>query len=251
MSNILVIGESCKDKFIYGRSTRLSPEEPVPLFQPTEEVENDGMAMNVVGNLRALGNKIGLISNNEEITKTRYVDETFNHLIMRVDENDECERVPKETISDIIPDNIDAVIISDYNKGFLTEEDIETISKLDTVVVLDTKKKLGEWCKDLTFIKLNRKEYERNKYFIQQNKWIHDKMIITLDKDGCRYKNQVIPTEKVEIMDISGAGDTFISAFTTMYLKTKDVVKSIKFGNECASEVVQKKGVNIISEKDI
>ena len=251
MSNILVIGESCKDKFIYGRSTRLSPEEPVPLFQPTEEVENDGMAMNVVGNLRALGNKIGLISNNEEITKTRYVDETFNHLIMRVDENDECERVPKETISDIIADNIDAVIISDYNKGFLTEEDIETISKLDTVVVLDTKKKLGEWCKDLTFIKLNRKEYERNKYFIQQNKWIHDKMIITLDKDGCRYKNQVIPTEKVEIMDISGAGDTFISAFTTMYLKTKDVVKSIKFGNECASEVVQKKGVNIISEKDI
>jgi len=251
MSNILVIGESCKDKFIYGRSTRLSPEGPVPVFQPTEEVENDGMAMNVVGNLRALGNKIGLISNNEEITKTRYVDETFNHLIMRVDENDECERVPKETISDIIPDNIDAVIISDYNKGFLTEEDIETISKLDTVVVLDTKKKLGEWCKDLTFIKLNRKEYERNKYFIQQNKWIHDKMIITLDKDGCRYKNQVIPTEKVEIMDISGAGDTFISAFTTMYLKTKDVVKSIKFGNECASEVVQKKGVNIISEKDI
>jgi len=251
MSNILVIGESCKDKFIYGRSTRLSPEGPVPVFQPTEEVENDGMAMNVVGNLRALGNKIGLISNNEEITKTRYVDETFNHLIMRVDENDECERVPKETISDIIADNIDAVIISDYNKGFLTEEDIETISKLDTVVVLDTKKKLGEWCKDLTFIKLNRKEYERNKYFIQQNKWIHDKMIITLDKDGCRYKNQVIPTEKVEIMDISGAGDTFISAFTTMYLKTKDVVKSIKFGNECASEVVQKKGVNIISEKDI
>jgi len=251
MSNILVIGESCKDKFVYGKSTRLSPEGPVPVFQPTDKVENDGMAMNVVHNLRALGNQIGLISNNEEITKTRYVDETFNHLILRVDENDNCERVPTETISDIIADNIDAVIISDYDKGFLTEEDIEIISKLDTVVVLDTKKKLGEWCKDLTFIKLNRREYENNKYFIQQNKWIHDKMIITLDKDGCRYKNQIIPTEKVEIMDISGAGDTFVSAFTTMYLKTKDVIKSIKFGNECATEVVQKKGVNIISEKNI
>lgn len=251
MSNILVIGESCKDKFIYGKSTRLSPEGPVPVFQPTDEVENEGMAHNVVNNLKALGNKIGLISNSEGITKTRYVDETFNHLIMRVDENDSCDRVPSETISDLIGGNIDAIVISDYNKGFLTEDDILTISQTDTITICDTKKKLDNWCKKLTFIKVNRREYYNNKEFIDKNDWILDKLIVTLDKDGTMYNETRYPTKEVETMDISGAGDTFVAGFITKYVQTNDVGDSINFGNQCAAEVVQKKGVTIVSEKNI
>lgn len=249
--NILVIGESCKDKFIYGKTPRLSPEGPVPIFQPTKTVENEGMAMNVVENLRALNNKIGLISNSEEIKKTRYVDEAFNHLIMRVDENDSCDRVPNETISGLVGGNIDAIVISDYDKGFLKAEDIYKISETDTITICDTKKELGDWCRKLTFIKLNRKEYYNNKHFIDENDWILDKLIVTLDKDGTMYKETRYPTKKVEIMDISGAGDTFVAGFISKYVRTKDIGESINFGNQCATEVVQKKGVNIVSEKNI
>jgi sugar/nucleoside kinase (ribokinase family) len=46
-----------------------------------------------------------------------------------------------------------------------------------------------------------------------------------------------------ETIDVSGAGDTFISAFTIQYLKTKDVVESIKFANQMCSIVVSKRGV--------
>ena len=52
---ILVIGESCRDIFHYGECNRLCPEAPVPVFNPTELIENDGMAKNVQRNLISLG----------------------------------------------------------------------------------------------------------------------------------------------------------------------------------------------------
>jgi sugar/nucleoside kinase (ribokinase family) len=46
-----------------------------------------------------------------------------------------------------------------------------------------------------------------------------------------------------ETIDVSGAGDTFISAFTINYLKTNNIIESIKFANEMCSLVVSKRGV--------
>ena len=57
---ILVIGESCRDVFIYGACDRLAPEAPVPVFNPLRTVENGGMARNVYKNLEALGAKVSL-----------------------------------------------------------------------------------------------------------------------------------------------------------------------------------------------
>ena len=44
---ILVVGDSCKDVFVYGKVNRLTPEAPVPVFNPTATKTNDGMARNV------------------------------------------------------------------------------------------------------------------------------------------------------------------------------------------------------------
>ena len=52
---ILVIGESCRDVFHYGKCDRLAPEAPAPVFNPLKTVENGGMAKNVYKNLLALG----------------------------------------------------------------------------------------------------------------------------------------------------------------------------------------------------
>ena len=56
----------------------------------------------------------------------------------------------------------------------------------------------------------------------------------------------IYPVPKVEIKDTSGAGDTFIAAMVAEYVKSKNIHKSIKFGNTCATIVVQKKGVTIV-----
>ena len=117
MGKILVIGDSCVDIFKYGEVTRLAPEAPIPIIKPHKETHNPGMAGNVVTNLKSLGAEVEFITNKTEIRKVRYVCSKYNHLLLRVDENDICERI------DITPFNtgvFDAVVISDYCKGFLT-----------------------------------------------------------------------------------------------------------------------------------
>ena len=48
---ILVVGDSCKDVFIYGKVKRLAPEAPVAVLNPIKTRTNDGMARNVSNNI--------------------------------------------------------------------------------------------------------------------------------------------------------------------------------------------------------
>ena len=250
MNKILLIGEKCDDIFIYGDTPRLSPEGPAPVFIPSREVYNGGMGMNVMGNLMALGIGVDFQHQQASITKTRHIHESSNTLLLRIDEEKNIDN-----IGDRLPKldfwEYSMVVVSDYNKGFLTEEDIAYIGFKHPNVICDTKKKLGEWCRDLRFIKLNRSEFENNKEFIEENDWILEKLIITLDKDGCMYQNTTYPTEQVEIMDISGAGDTFVAGFVKMYLDTDNIPKSIQFANRCSTQVVQKRGVTTIDYENL
>ena len=93
MSKILVIGDSCKDIFIYGSIDRISPEAPVPVIKPLRQTDNPGMAMNVKVNLETLGADVDIITNPNSIKKIRYVDDKSNQMVMRVDEHDYCDRV--------------------------------------------------------------------------------------------------------------------------------------------------------------
>jgi D-beta-D-heptose 7-phosphate kinase/D-beta-D-heptose 1-phosphate adenosyltransferase len=212
---VLVIGDTCYDEFIYGTAVRLAPEAPVPVFNPINTTLNKGMAGNVVENLQALNTQTYFIKNPEPTPiKTRYVDERSGQLLLRVDANDKVERINENTLKYITNNKykgvtMDAIIISDYDKGFLEEEDIDFICKNNFNVFIDTKKILGGWCKNASFIKINHVEYQRTEYTIQEL-GIKDKMIITLSSKGCQHKDKVYPVEKVQIRDVSGAGDTFL-----------------------------------------
>ena len=250
MNRVLVIGERCDDIFIYGDTPRLSPEGPAPVFIPTREVYNGGMGENVMNNLLSLKIDVDFEHQKSPITKTRHIHESSNTLLLRIDEDGNTDN-----IGDRLP-KIDfweyqMVVISDYNKGFLSEEDIAYIAYKHPNTICDTKKKLGDWCKDLRFIKLNRTEFNNNKEFIEENDWILEKLIITLDKDGCMYNGTSYPTEEVEIMDISGAGDTFVAGFVKMFLDTEDIPKSIQYANRCSAQVVQKRGVTTIDYENL
>lgn len=246
MNKVLVIGESCTDVFVYGKSIRKSPEGNGPVFIPSKEIYNGGMASNTAANIASMGIDVDIFSDNGSITKTRYVNEDTNELYIRVDENDTVDRIDIYDLPDFV--QYDAIVISDYCKGFLTEEDIAQIGKLHRLIILDTKKELGEWCKDITFIKLNRIEFENNKNVIEKNKWLVDKVICTLDKQGTTYKDILYPTKPIDNADVSGAGDTFVAGFVARYLDSNDIGLSIDWANYCAGEVVKKKGVSVFGK---
>ena len=47
LSKILVIGDSCLDKYHYGSCERMSPEAPVPILKITRTETRPGMVLNV------------------------------------------------------------------------------------------------------------------------------------------------------------------------------------------------------------
>ena len=102
-----------------------------------------------------------IITNSEEIRKVRYVDERYNQMVVRVDENDTCKRINIDEYD--LSFDYDVVVISDYCKGFLQEEDINEITTIfECPIFLDTKKQLGPWCKNISFIKINHLEHLKN-----------------------------------------------------------------------------------------
>ena len=252
---ILVIGELCIDKFIYGSVTRMCPEAPVPVLNPTEEIENRGMAGNVVENLKVLKKDLEIIHWHQvnNLEKVRFVEKKSNHMIVRVDYG---ETTAIQTLGFLSPERkktiseSDFVIISDYNKGFLTHDDIINISSLNNYVFLDSKKILTEEIiRKIHLVKLNEIEYKNNKFIVDKNP---DKFIITLGSKGVMYKNTVYPSKNPqETIDVSGAGDTFVSAFSLKYYLSKNILESIEFANDVCADVVGKKGVAVPDERFI
>tara|TARA_R100000479_G_scaffold173172_1_gene118750 strand:+ start:1595 stop:2326 length:732 start_codon:yes stop_codon:yes gene_type:complete len=241
---VLVIGDSCIDKFVYGDCNRICPEAPVPVFNPIEQKSNGGMAKNVFNNLASLAKNwdIDLVTNEDEITKTRLVDIKTNQMLLRVDEDDSCKRVKNDVITRL--GDYDAVVISDYNKGFLTERIIQYLIDKYPLSFIDSKKIFDKWINETTFIKINEFEFDKNQKYLKNYK---GNLLVTLGENGVKYNDTIIPPQrKAEVSDLSGAGDTFFAAFVFSYLTSKNVIESIAFAQKCALEVVEKKGVVVI-----
>lgn len=242
MKNILVIGESSRDIFVYCDALRLCPDVPVPVLNVRNQTENPGMAKNVQRNIQSLIGSCDILTNFDwyNITKTRYVHENSNHMFFRVDSPHKIQRIDLSQIDY----EYDIIVISDYNKGFLTTQDIEIISSNHPNVFIDTKKILGSWANNCKFIKINNFEYQNSLEFITPE--LKDKIIHTMGSEGCEFGGKKYPVDKVEVKDVSGAGDTFMAGLVSKYLETLEIETSIKFANFCASKVVKNRGVSNI-----
>ena len=174
-SNILVVGDIICDNYIFGKTERLSPEAPVPIFKPWKEELRLGGAANVFNNIISLGAKAqlcGIIGNDKEgvninskiinlnnspdliavsderptTKKTRLL--VGNHHLLRIDEettseiNEEIEIKAFENINRRV-DAYDLLVISDYNKGFLKHSFIRKVIELfierDKKIIVDPK----------------------------------------------------------------------------------------------------------------
>lgn len=251
---VLVIGDGCQDRFQYGKCERLSPEAPVPVFTPTELKINGGMALNVAENIRALGMECDVISNVKTPIKTRLVDEVSNQMLIRIDKDDKIEGITADELKSIKLKEYDAVVISDYNKGFLTKEDIEYISQNHDLVFMDSKKKMGWWCNGVDVIKINYKEFKQNiKYLTEDYIGELGTLIVTIGKDGAICDNRwVFQIDKEHpVRDLSGAGDTFLAALVVSYVKNNNIEEAIRFANKCASWVVTQKGVVAVNPNHV
>tara|TARA_Y100000310_G_scaffold89646_1_gene86748 strand:- start:303 stop:1082 length:780 start_codon:yes stop_codon:yes gene_type:complete len=253
---ILVVGESCDDIFHYGRVNRLCPDVPAPVFHTKQTVRSKGMAGNTARNLKSLGVDVHSICQPEVITKTRYVEEKLNYTFLRVDSGEDnitpfCSDFIQLSDGEIA--GYDAVVISDYGKGFLVKEDIQRFCKINPKTFVDTKKvlkdPLGDYCQDAFFVKINSSEFEAHKNKIDLKKWVN-KLIVTLGDRGCMYCTDsgfhYFPVESVNVFDLSGAGDTFLAALVWKYLASDDIKEAIKYANLEASNIVQKRGVAVI-----
>jgi len=241
---ILVIGESCTDRFVYGHvQNRKCPEAPAFILSPSSTSENAGMAANTQANVKSLGVECDIVTNLEQIIKERLVDVNSNYLLLRVDYNENSvSRINRTSISPEKLSEYEAIIISDYNKGLLSESDVQYICQNHKLVFLDTKKILGDFCLDAKYININNFEYTKSQPFIDESLF-HEKLIMTLGPKGCKYKEKIYPVEKTEVIDQVGAGDTFIAALAVKFLENKQIGESIEFANLCATKAVKKKGV--------
>lgn len=239
---ILLIGDDCLDVYEYGTVERISPEAPVPIFKYAYKEERGGMARNVKSNLEELGCEVNYLSGNTSV-KTRLIDIRSRQHILRIDNDRASESL---TFATAIPPIYDAIVISDYNKGTVSYELIEELRKeVQCPIFVDTKKTdlaRLEGC----FVKINELEWKQSKS-LPSSEWL----IVTLGGNGAVYCEKNIPSPRVPLVDVTGAGDTFLSALTYMYLQTKDMLQSIEFANRAASITVQYVGVYAPELKDI
>ena len=235
---ILLIGDSCTDEYVYGTCERLNPEAPVPILRFNRKETTKGMAWNVRENLMSFGIEVFILTNKESITKTRYIDEKSNQHILRVDDEGVCDPIDYE----LPEDEYDALVISDYDKGFLTEKKIqELVDWFDGPVFIDSKKtKLPK--KDC-YLKINEIESKLLKGY--------KNLIVTKGAGGADYNKVNYPGEKTKIVDVVGAGDTFLSALVYFYLLCGTIEKAIPYANRAAAIAVQNFGTYVLMENDV
>jgi len=223
---ILLIGDNCIDVYQYGTVDRISP-----VFKFSHEESRPGMAGNVYNNLVALGCNVYAVYG-ETSTKTRLIDTRSKQQIVRID-ND------VHSSSAVITyklDNYDAIVISDYNKGTVSYELIESLRKdYSGPIFVDTKKTdlaRLEGC----IVKINSLEFS-------QIKTKCSNMIVTLGPDGAECNGQRFSAPRVEVSDVCGAGDTFLSALAYCYVNTASIEQAIQFAITASAVTVQHLGV--------
>jgi D-beta-D-heptose 7-phosphate kinase/D-beta-D-heptose 1-phosphate adenosyltransferase len=232
---ILLLGDDCNDVYTFGYVNRISPEAPVPVFEPFYTIHKDGMAGNVCKNLEALGCDVTFLRGKPS-EKNRLIDERTKQQLLRIDRDVESDPITFETA---IPDVYDAIVISDYNKGTVTYELIEELVKeVNVPIFVDTKKT------DLArlsgcYVKINALEKSRATSLPYPKH-----LVVTHGGHGAEWDGWVYAAEIVgDVTDVCGAGDTFLAALVYQYLNTNNMPTAVKFANKASAITVKHIGV--------
>ncbi len=294
---VAVVGDMMLDSYFIGNVKRISPEAPVPVIEVDKEIFRFGGAANVAYNLVTLGAKafpIGLIGSDDNgailsslvqeasidekgliidssrptTAKTRVIAESQH--VVRIDKESKS-RIDKKTEKKIIDyfeqlsDELDAVILQDYNKGVLTKTVIKKIidiaRKKNLIITVDPKFENFFEYKNATVFKPNKKETEDAfgiRIESEQNIWEAGKkllkklnaenILLTLGADGIalfgkEVEEERIPTKARNVADVSGAGDTVISTLTVALCAGANIKQAAYLANFAGGLVCEEVGI--------
>lgn len=239
---ILLVGDNCIDHYIYGSVKKISPEAPIPVLEQEREEMKAGMAANVKLNLETLGADVRFIAPSEVCIKKRYIHSKTNYQLLRVD-NDYNLNKGSVKFGKL---DVDAIVISDYNKGFVTHDMVDHLrNEFSGPIFMDTKKKDLSAFNDI-FIKINDKEY-KEALSLPPSK----NLIVTCGGKGAEYCGKLYPGYPTEVYDVTGAGDTFLAALAVEFVRSKSIVKAIDFANKVACITVRHYGCYVPTKNDL
>jgi D-beta-D-heptose 7-phosphate kinase/D-beta-D-heptose 1-phosphate adenosyltransferase len=255
------------DRFILGEVERLSPEAPVPVLRVVSENSSLGGAANVIHNVRSLGGRVtacGIVGKDDAgkrivaalrkvgastsgvfadakfqtIQKSRIVASPRHQQIVRLD------RESREPIGEAALKKLrqfvstsaarfDGIVISDYGKGAVHEEFLDSVSPVITkhkiVCVIDPKKENYERYRFPTLITPNKNEAgDASGIPISDDqslraagtklvrKWRAHAVLITRGPEGMSLFRPGLPvkhfpTEPRDVFEVTGAGDTVVA----------------------------------------
>ncbi|MBV8370430.1 MAG: D-glycero-beta-D-manno-heptose-7-phosphate kinase [Candidatus Eremiobacteraeota bacterium] len=297
---VVVIGDAMIDEWIWGDVSRISPEAPVPVVAVREHTFTLGGAGNVANNLRALGARVafvggigddaegarlramfddlgvdahGLVTLGDRPTtrKTRVV--AHSQQVVRADW--ESTAALRDGDRKHVVDQVrlavrdaDAVVLSDYAKGFLHREIVEAALGAP-VVVADPKPANVAMFAGVTCIAPNVAEAG-----VASGIAIHDddsleragrallqmlgcrSVLITRGEhgmslfgaDGERFD---VPAVARTVYDVSGAGDTVVAVLTLALAAKIRPETATQLANFAAGAVVEKLGTATASPREI
>ena len=292
---ILVIGDIMLDHYIYGKCDRISPEAPVPVVEIIKETSTLGGAGNVLKNLSAFGvmtdicavigddnggdqileKLIGMNISVEMVVKDESRCTTIksrvlaaNHQLIRLDKEKshairpEIQKALIKMLNKVISD-YDAVVVSDYNKGLLSQSFLTEIFKIcraaGVLTILDPKTADFSRYNGVNIIKPNRKEaalatgiaIDSNENLEKACRQIKlstgcEAVVITLSEDGIALfmgdELQIISTRAMDVSDVTGAGDTVLAAIGFGISNNMSLFQACEFANKAAAVVVSKIG---------
>ncbi len=301
---ILIIGDLLLDEYIVGESERISPEAPIPIVSVRTSYSVLGGAGNCGAAMSAMEAKptiMGLIgkdsegqrikelcleqrikliswSNNRPTSiKTRVL--APQQQLLRIDREQtspiktQLEQQILNRVKKII-EKQSAILLSDYNKGFLTENLCASVIKLakqfKIPVLVDPKPTHKHFYQNCDYISPNWTEGKALSHLTQAKfelddiqkvaqqiaKDLKSNVILTLGSKGVFYqdknliKSNYFETQAKEVFDVSGAGDTIISWITMGIASDLTQQESIHCANVAAGLVVAKRGTSIIYPND-
>ncbi|MBI2485693.1 MAG: D-glycero-beta-D-manno-heptose-7-phosphate kinase [Deltaproteobacteria bacterium] len=245
-------------------------------------IGRDGEGENLIALLKQIQiDSKGIISDlkNLTATKTRLIAE--NQQIARIDKeetspiSDKVKNHIMRAFTKSVEENTPhGIIISDYAKGLIREdlsnEIIQLARRKGIFVCIDPKGKDFNKYKGANVITPNQKETEELCGFpIEDDKTLKraaeilieqtdaEGVLITRGRHGISFyvkgthEIKTIHSDAREVFDVTGAGDTVVSAFTLSYITSKSWEDSVRIANCAAGIVVGRIGTATVTQQEL
>jgi D-glycero-beta-D-manno-heptose-7-phosphate kinase len=300
---VLVAGDLMLDEFLWGNVSRISPEAPVPVVEVTGQSFYAGGAANVARNLAEFSKGVGvmgLCGGDEQgamlrkllqeagmdvagivedpmrrtILKTRVV--ARHQQVVRIDREskmtptaEQCDALLAR-LEEMLP-KLDAIILSDYAKGFLTQAFVSALcqgaARLSRIVTVDPSPRNPILWEGVTAVKPNLKEAraaaglgedadcgEAGAALLKQ--WGAGMVLITMGEHGMELFRPGraayhTPTRAREVFDVSGAGDTAIALFTLGLAAGATPEEAAELANHASGVAVGKLGTATVTPQEL